>query len=84
MRSVFVLCASLLTACSTQAVRCERHLTPVNVLERPIAGARAPGEPGKTKAEIRSATQSGGTPRATAHAESVAPKQPAPGPEGSP
>ena len=84
MRSVFVLGTCLLTACSTQAVRCERHLTPINVLERAITGAPAPGGPGKRKTEIRSATQSDGTPRATANAESVAPKQPAPGPEGSP
>lgn len=42
MRSALILFACLLTACSTQAVRCERHLTPINVLERPTADV-APG-----------------------------------------
>lgn len=42
MRLLFVVCVCLLTACSTQAVRCDRHLTPINVPRRPIAGALAP------------------------------------------
>lgn len=41
MRSVFVACVCLLTACSTQAVRCDRHLTPINVPQRPVADALA-------------------------------------------
>jgi hypothetical protein len=60
MRCVFVLCASLLTACSTQVVRCERHLTPINVLEHPIAGAPA-ADLGKANTETDSATHPGGT-----------------------
>lgn len=42
MRTVTVVCACLLTACSTQAVRCERHLTPINVPKRPIGEIIAP------------------------------------------
>ena len=42
MRSVFVLCACLLTACSTQSLRCARHLTPINRLQRPSARMSAP------------------------------------------
>ena len=84
MRSVSVLCACLLTACSTQAVRCDRHLTPINVPERPVAEAPARGQPGRANAQIRGVTQSGGTPRTKSHAQPAAPTRPASGPERSP
>ena len=83
MRSTFVLCACLLTACSTQAVRCERHLTPINVPQRPFADAPASSRPGNADAHIPSAPQAGRRVRATGEADPVAPK-PAPGPESSP
>lgn len=90
MRSVSVLCACLLTACSTQAVRCERHLTPINIPKRPIANALAPGQPEASSAAERGARRSDGTPRPTAPAQSVSLKPPALAPapsadhEGSP
>jgi len=43
MRSAVIVCVCLLTACSTQSVRCDRHLTPINVPQRPIAGSGAAG-----------------------------------------
>ena len=88
MRAVFVVCVCLLTACSTQIVRCERHLTPINIPKRPIASALAPGQPEGSNAQVRGARKSDGTPRTKAAAQSVAPKRPAPTPstddEGSP
>ena len=90
MRAVFVLCICLLTACSTETVRCERHLTPINIPKRPIANALAPGQPEGSTTPARGARKSDGTPRATAAAQSVPPKRPALAPapstdhEGSP
>jgi len=55
MRSAWVLCAWLLTACSTQTVHCERHLTPINVPPRPVAGA-----PAHPHAKVASAQSGGG------------------------
>ncbi len=78
MRAVFVVCVCLLTACSTESVRCERHLTPINIPKRPIANTLAPGQPEESNAQVRGARKSDGTPRAKAAAESGAPKGPAP------
>ena len=39
-------CVSSL-ACSTQTVRCDRHLTPINVPSAPVAEAPAPGSRAK-------------------------------------
>ena len=49
MRSAVIVCVCLLTACSTQSVRCDRHLTPINVPQRPIAGIGAAGPPHDTR-----------------------------------
>jgi len=57
MRFAWVFFASLLTACSTQAVRCERHLTPINVLKRPIASL-APQHSGEASTPNRGTTAS--------------------------
>ena len=90
MRALFVVCVCLLTACSTQTVRCERHLTPINIPKRPIASALAPGQPEGSSGQARAVRRSDGTPRATAAAQSVSPKRPALAPvpstdsEGSP
>ena len=80
MRAMFLLCACVLTACSTQTVRCERHLTPINVPRHPLTNALAPSQPEGSRAPLPSTTQSGGTPRTKAAAESVAPKRPGPAP----
>jgi hypothetical protein len=86
MRAEFVVCVFLLTACSTQIVRCERHLTPINIPKRPIANALAPGQPERSSARTHSAPKSGGTPRTKVAAEPGAPNKPAPaaGAQGSP
>jgi hypothetical protein len=47
MRPFIVACVCLLTGCSTQSVRCDRHLTAINVPSRPIAGASAPASAAK-------------------------------------
>lgn len=78
MRAVFAVCVCLLTACSTESVRCERHLTPINIPKRPIANALAPGQPEGSNAQVRGARKSDGTPRTKTAAESGAPKGPAP------
>lgn len=85
MRSASVLFACLLTACSTQAVRCDRHLTPINVLERPIADL-APRHSKEASTPIRGATQSYGSRRMNADRPSADPKHPmrAAGGEGTP
>ena len=90
MRVVFVMCVCLLTGCSAQTVRCERHLTPINIPKPPIANALAPGQPEGSSTRARGAGRSDGAPRPTAGAQSVAPKGPALAParstdhEGSP
>ena len=86
MRAVFVVCLCLLTACSTESLRCERHLTPINIPKRPIANALAPGHTEGSNVQIRGARKSDGTPRTKAGAQSVAPQPPAPSAddEGSP
>jgi hypothetical protein len=73
MRSVLVLCVSLLTACSTQAVRCERHLTPINVPRRPVADPFA-DQSKEVSGERRDATASHGTRRMNAGRPSGEPK----------
>lgn len=86
VRSVFVLCAFLLTACSTHAVRCERHLTPINVPKRPIGLAVAPSDGKDASARIGAVKSSQGAQRAKANDASGHAKQPAPasGGEGMP
>ena len=85
MRSLAVLSACLLTACSTQAVRCERHLTPINVLERSIAD-RAPSHSKEASAQVLGATGSHDTRRMNADRQSREPKRRtlAAGGEGTP
>lgn len=61
MRSVLLMGACLLAACSTQTVRCGRHLTPINV-PRPIAGA-ASSHPKTSSAGIGAGAK--GSPPAT-------------------
>jgi hypothetical protein len=78
MRFVSVMCACLLTACSTQTVRCERHLTPINVPRRPISDALAPTQAKEASAEIHGTTKPERTQRATADGESGEPKHPMP------
>ena len=75
MRSVSVLCACLLTACSTQAVRCERHLTPINIPQRPTADL-VPSDPKEARTPIRGATESHDTRRMNADRHSGQPKHP--------
>lgn len=71
MRSVFIACLCFLTACSTQAVRCDRHLTPINVPRRPVAGARAPrAESNDASPEIGAAAQPHGARPASAPGQS--------------
>lgn len=71
MRWVFVACACLLTACSTQAVRCDRHLTPINVPQRPVAGALAPrAKSNDASSQSGGAVQPHGARPATAPAQS--------------
>lgn len=73
MRSVAVLSACLLAACSTQAVRCERHLTPINVFERPVAGL-APNHSKEESAQILGTTGSHDTRRMNAERQAREPK----------
>jgi len=78
MRAVAVVCACLLTACSTQAVRCERHLIPINIPRQPIADAPAPGQPEGASANARSASKpAAAMPENRTGAESAARKHPA-------
>ena len=90
MRVVFVVCVCLLTACSTETVRCERHLTPINIPKRPIANALPPGQPEGSRTQARGVRRSDGAPRTKAGAQSVSPQRPAVAPapstdhEGSP
>lgn len=85
MRSVAALCACLLTACSTQAVRCERHLTPINVPERPNADL-APSHSKEASAQVLGATESHDTRRMTVGRQAREAKRPtlAAGGEGTP
>jgi hypothetical protein len=78
MRAVLVMCACLLAACSTESVRCERHLTPINPSRRPIADAPSPGHPEGSSARSPVASQPSGTPRTKAAAKSVSVRSPAP------
>lgn len=56
MRVIAAACVSLLTACSsTHSVRCDRHLTPINVPRRPLADALAPRSQAK---EMKEASES--------------------------
>jgi hypothetical protein len=89
MRSVFVACVCLLTACSTQAVRCDRHLTPINVPQRPIADALAPrAKSNDASSQIGTAAQPHGARQANAPGQSDrndrAVSRPAAASEGSP
>jgi len=72
MRFAFVACVCLLTACSTQAVRCDRHLTPINVPQRPLAGIGAAGpplDPRRANAPAQSERRSGAALRSAAARE---------------
>jgi hypothetical protein len=89
MRSVLVLCVCLLTACSTPAVKCERHLTPINVPERSIADALAlAGKANDASSPIGTAAQPHGAPPRNAAGQSDlngrAVLRPRTGGEGSP
>jgi hypothetical protein len=70
MRSLFVVCVCLLTACSTQAVRCDRHLSPINVPQRPIADALAPAGKSNDTSQIGTAAQPRGARPANAPGQS--------------
>ena len=78
MRAVLVMCACLLAACSTQILRCERHLTPINPSRRPIADAPLPGHPQGSSTRGPAVSQPSGTPRAKADPQSVSARSPAP------
>lgn len=47
MRPLIVACVCLLTGCSTESVRCDRHLTAINVPSRTLAGVSAPARAAK-------------------------------------
>ena len=74
MRSVWVICVCLLTACSTDPVRCERHLTAINVPQRPTADALAPDRAKEASARNPGAAESRGTSRVNAEHRSGEPK----------
>ena len=47
MRPLIVACVCLLTGCSRETVRCDRHLTAINVPNRSFAEASAPASAAK-------------------------------------
>jgi len=76
MRAVSVVCACLLTACSTQTVRCERHLAPINIPKQPVADAPAPGQAGGVSTNTRGGRKSDAMPETKAGAGSAVSKEP--------
>jgi len=74
MRSVWFICACLLTACSTDPVHCERHMTAINVPQRPTADALAPDRSKASSARSSGAPESRVTSRVKADHHSEEPK----------
>ena len=74
MKSVLVLCAFFLTACSTQAVRCERHLTPINVPRRPVMDAIVPNQSKEVNGDMRGTAEARVRARMNADPQSGEPK----------
>jgi hypothetical protein len=51
MRPLILACLCLLAGCSTQTVRCDQHLTAINVPSRPLASAVTPASAAKQPSE---------------------------------
>ena len=83
MRFMLVLCAFFLTACSTQAVRCDRHLTPINVPRRPVADAVVPHQSKEVSGKMRGTAEARVTRRMNADRKPGEPKDSTPAAVGT-